>query len=119
MKRTRNQSTRLSIGGVLFLAIAVIWYTQQNDSGVAANQPAPAFTIQTIVKDDGSFGYNISLDDRILIHQPHIPAVQGIRGFKTKHEAQRVARFVIGKLTANEIPSVSKEELDNLKIMYY
>jgi len=117
MKRTRNQSTRLSIGGVLFLAIAVIWYTQQNDSGVAANQPAPAFTIQTIVKDDGSFGYNILVDDRVLIHQPHIPAVQGIKGFDSEQAARNVADVVVGKLMRNEIPSVSVEELRELNVV--
>jgi len=117
MKRTRNQSTLLSIGGVLFITIAVIWYTQQNASGVAADQPAPAFTIQTIVNDDGSFGYNISLDDRILIHQPHIPAVQGVRGFATEQDAKRVAEAVIQKLMRKEIPSISVEELRELGVL--
>lgn len=117
MKRTRNQRTRISIGVVLFLTSAVIWYTQQNDSRIAVDQPASVFTIQTIVKDDGSFGYNISLDDRILIHQPHVPAVQGIKGFDRERDARNVANVVVGKLIRNEIPSVSVEELRALNVV--
>ena len=64
------------------------------------------------------FGYNIILDNHIFIHQPSIPSIQGNKGFATKEQAERVAQFVIYKLTHNIMPpSVTTKELDSLGIL--
>ena len=64
------------------------------------------------------FGYNIVLDDHVFIHQPSIPSIQGNKGFTNKEQAERVAQFVIYKLTHNIMPpSVTPKELDSLGIL--
>ena len=61
------------------------------------------------------FGYNILIYDALYVHQPHIPAINGNRGFKTKEQATKAAEFVIYKIRNNIMPpSLSVEELDSL-----
>lgn len=61
------------------------------------------------------FGYDILIYDALYVHQPHIPAINGNRGFKTKEQATRAAEFVIYKIRNNIMPpSMSVQELDSL-----
>jgi DnaJ-class molecular chaperone len=61
------------------------------------------------------FGYDILIEDAMYVHQPHIPAINGNRGFKTKEQAHTTAEFVIYKIRNNIMPpSLSVEELDSL-----
>ena len=70
---------------------------------------------EILANSDGSFGYNILSKGKLLIHQPHRPAVLGAKGFRTRGDAQRIAEFVIGKVLKGMFPpSVSIQELDSL-----
>ncbi|TAL61923.1 MAG: DUF4907 domain-containing protein [Bacteroidetes bacterium] len=61
------------------------------------------------------FGYDILIYDALYVHQPHIPAINGNRGFKTKDQATKAAEFVIYKIRNNIMPpSLGVEELDSL-----
>lgn len=61
------------------------------------------------------FGYDILIDNALYVHQPHIPAINGNRGFKTQQQATKAAEFVIYKIRNNIMPpSMSVEELDSL-----
>jgi len=67
---------------------------------------------------NNTYGYNILMNGRILIHQPHIPALPGNEGFMKKEDAQTVAEFLIHKIRQNIFPpSVSVEELDSLGVL--
>ncbi len=64
------------------------------------------------------FGYDIYIHDAMYVHQPHIPAINGNRGFKTKEQATKAAEFVIHKIRNNIMPpSMSVEELDSLGVL--
>ncbi len=61
------------------------------------------------------FGYDIFIYDAMYVHQPHIPAINGNRGFKTKEQATKAAEFVIYKIRNNIMPpSLTVEEFDSL-----
>jgi hypothetical protein len=61
------------------------------------------------------FGYNILIYDAIYNHQPHIPAINGMRGFHTKEQAHTAAELVVYKIRNNIMPpSLSPQELDSL-----
>ncbi len=75
------------------------------------------FNNETIKSDQKltGFGYDILIYDALYVHQPHIPAINGSRGFKTKEQATKAAEFVIYKIRNNIMPpSLSVEELDSL-----
>ncbi len=61
------------------------------------------------------FGYNILIYDAVYNHQPHIPAINGMRGFHTKEQARKAAELVVYKIKNNIMPpSLSPKELDSL-----
>jgi len=68
---------------------------------------------------DGSYGYDILKESKILIHQENIPGQAGLKGFQKKDDAKKVAVLVIKKLSQGKMPpTVSHEELQQLKIIY-
>ena len=61
------------------------------------------------------FGYNILIYDAVYNHQPHIPAINGMRGFHTKEQAHKAAALVVYKIKNNIMPpSLSPQELDSI-----
>jgi len=61
------------------------------------------------------FGYDILIYDAVYNHQPHIPAINGMRGFHTKEQARKAAELVVYKIKNNIMPpSLSPQELDSL-----
>ena len=65
------------------------------------------------------FGYDILVDGKLYIHQPHIPAVSGAGGFLTEEDARKTAEYASEKFRkTNTLPALSKPELDSLGIKY-
>ena len=65
------------------------------------------------------FGFEILQGTNPLIIQPHIPAIQGIKGFKTKEQASIVGNYMIYKINHGIMPpSISVQDLDSLGITY-
>ena len=68
---------------------------------------------------ENQFGYYIMIDGQMYIEQKTIPAIQGLKGFKTKEEAEKVAQRVIQKIKEGEMPpTIEVKDLDSLKIAY-
>jgi hypothetical protein len=58
------------------------------------------------------------MEKRLLIHQPSIPGLRGNEGFKTKANAENVAKLVIEKLKKGEMPpTVTIDEMKKLKVL--
>jgi len=75
-------------------------------------------TIKIIPAANKTFGYDILLYERPLIHQPNIPGLPGNEGFSTKKRAQKVAEFVVKKIRKNEMPpTVTIEDLNNMGVL--
>lgn len=61
------------------------------------------------------FGYNIFIDGKLYVHQPHIPAVSGNNGFASAGNAEKAAAFIVYKIKNNILPpSVTQHELDSV-----
>ncbi len=64
-----------------------------------------------------SFGYDILDQNRIIIHQPSVPGLQGNKGFITKEDAAKVARLVIKKINKNIMPpTITQQDFKSLSI---
>ena len=75
-------------------------------------------TVEIIPAPNDTYGYNILMNGRALIHQPSIPALPGVEGFKTEEDARKVGELVIDKIRQNIFPpSVSVVELDSLGVL--
>ena len=86
--------------------------TQQKEKNLYAEAE---ITTKIIPSAKKTYGYEILLNGRILVHQPNIPALTGNEGFTTKERAQKVADFVIKKIRNNEMPPTVT--IDDLKKM--
>ena len=65
------------------------------------------------------FGFEILQGTNPLIIQPHIPAIQGIKGFESKEQAAIIGNYMIYKVNNGIMPpSISVQDLDSLKIIY-
>ena len=66
----------------------------------------------------GGFGYDVYRNNILYVHQPHIPAVAGTKGFSTAENAKRAGEFVAYKIKHNIMPpSVNPHELDSLGVL--
>jgi len=69
-----------------------------------------------IYKVGDGYGYQIELEDRVLIKQEYIPILEGKRPFTTAEDAERTANKVISKLLKKESPILTISELKELQI---
>jgi len=75
-------------------------------------------TIRIISSTNNTFGYDIFVSGRQLVHQPCIPGLPGNEGFTTKKRARTVAEFVVKKIRNNEMPpTVAIEDLNNMGVL--
>jgi hypothetical protein len=75
-------------------------------------------TYNIIDAPNSTFGYDVLVDGKLMIHQSSIPAVPGNEGFKTKDDAAKVAEMVMYKIRKGEMPpTVSPEEMKDLGVI--
>lgn len=75
-------------------------------------------TIKIIPSANNTFGYDILLYGRPMVHQLNIPGLPGNEGFSTKMKAQTVAEFVVKKIRNNEMPpTVTMEDLNAMDVL--
>jgi hypothetical protein len=129
---------RLSLGGFfntarLFLAVLLMLFifaglpgtsiSADEAAGKGAKQEKNPYadaeiTIKIIPSAGKTFGYDILLYGRPLVHQPTIPGLPGNEGFTTKERAQTVAEFVVKKIRNNEMPpTVAIEDLNHMGVL--
>ena len=76
------------------------------------------YAVETFTTDDGGWGYNVSINKKLVIKQNIIPAVSQRVSFKTEAEAQKTGELVVKKLQNNKMPSIKIQELDSMHIDY-
>jgi len=64
------------------------------------------------------WGYDVTVDNKIFIHQDCIPAVTSYKTFATAADALKVGQRVLDKLKSGQPPSVTPEEINSLSIQY-
>jgi hypothetical protein len=75
-------------------------------------------TTKIIPSANNTFGYDILLYGKPLVHQPSMPGLPGNEGFTTQERAQTVADFVVKKIRNNEMPpTVTIEELNTMGVL--
>jgi hypothetical protein len=74
--------------------------------------------IKIIPSANNTYGYDIVVYGRPLVHQPNIPGLPGNEGFTTKERSKTVAEFVVTKIRNNAIPpTVTIEDLNKLGVL--
>jgi hypothetical protein len=60
-------------------------------------------------KTEHGWGYDVKVNDTIIIHQPFIPGKSGVNGFSTEQEAGADAQNVIEKIKSRKFPLVNHQ----------
>ena len=75
-------------------------------------------TSAVIAAPNGTFGYEIKSDGKLLIHQTNLPGQPGVEGCRTKADAEALAAFVMVKIKEGQMPpTISTEELKGLGLL--
>lgn len=81
------------------------------------SQRGAELTYRIVPAPNGTYGYDIFSNGRLLVHQAHLPGVPGNEGCKTRGEAEKLAEFVIDKIRRGQMPpSVSPQDMKALGI---
>ena len=84
---------------------------------VSAQQTPVKYSYNIIPSEANTWGYSITKNGKVVIKQTTVPSQPGVKGFRKKDDAAKVAALVIKKMKAkNELPTISKEELTQLHI---
>ena len=76
-------------------------------------------TYRIIPAEGNTYGYEILVKNKLLIHQPNIPGMPGNKGFQRKTDAEKTAKLVIKKIQKGMMPpTIEKKELDSLGIKF-
>lgn len=79
--------------------------------------PSPVIIYKLFNNPDKTYGYDIMLNGRLLIHQPNIPCINGNNGFASTKDAEKVAQLMIDKVKRGIMPpAVSLKELKKMQI---
>ncbi len=66
---------------------------------------------KTVYQVGNGWGYRIYANGKIFIQQDFVPAVAGKNPFKTKEDAEKIAKLVMVKLQLHQRPFVTENEL--------
>jgi len=112
----------------IIICVIVLLFTssvnaQQPENGAAKFPEGKAYsntklTYKIINAPDHTYCYDVYTDGRLMIHQTSAPGLPGNKGFKTKADAEKVAKLVINKIKKGEMPpTVSVDELKKIKVI--
>lgn len=81
-------------------------------------EPENIFSVKTTFSPEFGWGYQILNNDVLFINQPHIPSVQGNKGFDSKNNAIKTAEYIVFKLENDMFPpTITPQELDSLGVI--
>jgi hypothetical protein len=115
----------LAVPFILFVLIALSGTSMSAEESARQEVTQPKnlyadaeITTRVIPSANHTFGYDILLYGRPLVHQLHIPGLPGNEGFSTRERAQTVAKFVVEKIRKNEMPpTVTIEDLNRMGVL--
>ena len=77
-----------------------------------------SYSYKVIFEENNGWGYQIFEEDKMVINQSHIPAVQGIQGFSSQKNAEITAEYILKKIEeGNFPPTISVQTLDSLGVL--
>ena len=67
-----------------------------------------------VFKVVNGWGYDILVNDRLIIHQESVPVLENKKPFTKKEEAEKTAQLVLSKLKNGKLPSLTKFDLEKI-----
>ncbi len=114
-----KKNTKILIALVLVVIVILLVLNFKKNSEVkvdeAKTEVSPYLNANIEIKtfkEDKGWGYDITIDGVIYVHQPSIPALPGDDGFDSEEDAKGVAELMVQKIRNNILPpGVTEEEV--------
>ncbi len=94
----------------VFSTSVLLFYNKENKSKVIYEL--------SVIQENGYWLYEISENNKPLIRQEHVPALNGNKRFKTKNGAQTIGNIAIKKLNNNNFPIIHLDDIIKNNIEY-
>jgi hypothetical protein len=107
---TTNKYLILAIASLLISSAVIFFINRHAHAG-------KVYLKAVAVKTPLGWGYDIMAGDRIFIRQEYVPVLTGNQVFKTPEDALRVGRRVVEKISRNQSPALSRQDLEELGIL--
>jgi len=93
--------------------LAAILFAAGSTVFMLAVKPAPPKNglSYNVFNTGKGWGYDVLVNDHIIIHQPFIPGASGTNGFSTEEAAGNDAKSVIEKIKSGEFPLFQHQQL--------
>lgn len=102
---------------LLFIVLSFSCSAPAKEDVSIEKNPLTVIDVTLFPSEYGGFGYDISVNGKVLVHQPNIPTIAGNKGFPTEQNARKVANLVIQKIKENQIPpSLTADEVKTAMI---
>ncbi len=82
----------------------VVFFTGRDDTGL------------TTFRSECGWGYSVTALGKVVIWQPYIPAVEGMKPFEKSRDARRAGKIVVERLRNGEDPTLTREDLQKAGI---
>lgn len=104
------RETCLIVAGLAVLSMLLLYLVfREGDMGsLPGRQPE----LQTFQSGNG-WGYQILLNEKVLIYQPSIPSIDSVMPFPSEESARKIGTLVIEKLNKNQNFSITKEDIQH------
>jgi hypothetical protein len=102
MMRMINKKTYIGLALLITLVVVGIVFNNRNHHYKVV-----------VIKSEQGWGYDILNENKIIIHQPYMPAVNGDISFGDKYSARKTGLLVVRKLENNLSPRISLDELNS------
>jgi hypothetical protein len=89
---------------LLFVILILSCSAPTREDASIDGSSVPVIDVTVFKSEYGGYGYDLSVNSKLFVHQPNIPAIAGNKGFPSKQCAHRVASLVIQKIKKNQIP---------------
>ncbi|RAJ10890.1 uncharacterized protein DUF4907 [Chitinophaga skermanii] len=85
-----------------------------NQGPEVLDAPVQRFTFEVFKNADGTYGFDILENNKVMMHQHKIPNSKDTLGFSTSEEARSVASYYVMKLGKKQQPEIHPKTLDSL-----
>lgn len=103
------------VSAMTLAALVVLFVFKEQNKKMPLQQDR--FRVQTFETGDGGWGYSIFQGDKQIIKQDIIPAIRKNISFQSENDALQTGLLVIEKMKHNKLPTISREELEGLRIL--
>lgn len=93
---------------LLPVLISLIYFRPGEKGSPDGRQPE----LQTFQLEDG-WGYRIVMNEKVLIYQPTIPAIDTLRSFPDEASARKIGALVLERLNNNENFSITMDDIEH------